>query len=101
MPRYARRTDANHAHIRDGLRALGWDVGDLSAAGEGVADLVVAIAPGMPHFLELKDGSKKLSAQKLTAAQEQWHRYAWRITSKVSSLEEAVKALEWAKERTR
>ena len=99
MTRYAKRTDANHAAIRDGLRGLGYGVDDLSASGGGVPDLVVAIAPGRPHFLEVKDGAKPLSAQKLTKAQEVWHSYAWQITSKVRSLEEAVAALEWAKGR--
>lgn len=97
--RHAKRTDANHSHIRDGLRDLGWSVGDLSGAGDGVPDLVVRISPGFPHFLEIKDGGKPLSAQKLTAKQEAWHSYAHFITSKVRSLEEAVEALNWAKAR--
>jgi hypothetical protein len=97
--KYARRTDANHAAIRDGLRGLGYVVLDLSGAGDGIPDLAVAVAPGMPHFLELKDGAKPLSAQKLTAAQDRWHSMAWMVTSKVRSLEEAVAALKWAKEK--
>lgn len=97
--RHAKRTDANHAHIRDGLRSLGWDVADLSAAGGGIADLAVAVAPGMPHFLEIKDGGKPLSAQALTPAQEKWHALCWRITSKVRNLEEAIAALEHARAR--
>jgi hypothetical protein len=97
--RHAKRTDANHSAIRDGLRGLGYVVLDLSGAGDGIPDLAVAVAPGMPHFLELKDGAKPLSAQKLTAAQERWHSMAWMVTSKVRSLEEAVAALKWAKEK--
>lgn len=97
MTRYARKTDANHSAIRDGLRLAGWDVHDLSGAGSGVPDLVVSVAPGIPHFLEVKDGSKPLSAQALTPAQETWHRYCWRLSSKVRTLEEAVTALEWAR----
>jgi hypothetical protein len=42
-----------------------------------------------------------LSAQKLTAAQERWHSMAWQVTSKVRSLEEAIKALEWVKGRSK
>lgn len=99
MTRYARRTDRNHAEIRDGLRALGWEVLDLSGAGDGVGDMGVKIAPGMPHFLEIKDGEKPLSAQALTPKQEVWHYFCWRITSKVRNLEEAIAALEWAKGR--
>ncbi len=97
--RHAKRVDRNHAEIRDGLRALGYQVLDLSGAGQGVADLAVAVAPGMPHFLEVKDGKRPLSAQALTAAQEDWHRFAWQITSKVRNMEEAEAAIKWAKER--
>lgn len=98
--RHAKRTDRNHAEIRDALRALGWTITDLSGAGDGIPDLAVHLRPGVPHFIEIKDGSKPLSAQKLTAAQERWHAMAWQITSKVRSVDEAVKALEWAKGRT-
>jgi hypothetical protein len=101
VTRYAKRTDANHAEIRAGLRARGWDVSDLSGAHGGVPDLVCALPgrPGLPFFLEIKDGDKPLSAQKLTAKQEIWHRYAWQITAKVRNLDEALEALEWAKKR--
>ena len=99
MSRYARRVDANHAAIREGLRQLGWDVLDLSGAGDGIPDLCVYVAAGIPHFLEIKDGAKPLSAQTLTPAQEKWHRYCWQVTSKVRSMDEAVAALEHAKGR--
>jgi len=95
--RYAKRTDANHAAMRDALRSLGWDVMDLSGAGDGIPDLCVYVAPGVPHFIEIKDGDKPLSAQKLTKAQEKWHAFCWRVTSKCRNLAEAVAALEWAR----
>ena len=99
VTRHAKRTDANHAHIREGLREQGWQVLDLSAAGCGVPDLLVALAPGAPWFLEVKDGDKPLSAQKLTAAQEVWHSFAWGVTSKVRSLDEAMEVLTWARNK--
>ena len=99
MTRHAKRTDANHAHIRDELRAQGWQVLDLSAAGCGVPDLLVALTPGSPWFLEIKDEEKPLSAQKLTPKQEVWHSFAWGITSKVRSLDEAMEVLQWARNR--
>lgn len=39
--RKAGRRDANHAAIRDGLRALGHFVDDLAGVGGGVPDLLV------------------------------------------------------------
>ena len=104
MVRHARRVDANHGDIRSGLRALGWEVLDLSGAGGGVPDLCVKLYRDgepfkAPHFLEVKDGDKPLSKQALTPAQEEWHRFCHPITSKVRSLEEAITALEWARGR--
>lgn len=43
MTRRARRTDSNHAAIRDGLRAAGADVTDLSGVGQGIPDLIVSM----------------------------------------------------------
>jgi len=96
--RHAKRTDANHAAIRDGLRERGYEVLDLSAAGQGVPDLCVRINDerGMafvPRFLEVKDGAKPPSARALSEAEIEWSRWCWRITSTVTSLEEALEAL--------
>ena len=97
--RYAKRVDRNHSEIRDGLRAAGWRVGDLSGAGDGIPDLIVALSPGVPFLLEVKDGDKPLSAQALTPKQEMWHSFAWTMTAKVRNLQEALEALTWAKGR--
>lgn len=97
--RYARKVDANHADIRDGLRKMGYEVLDLSVAGAGVPDLAVKIGFGHVHFLEIKDGAKVKSQQKLTPEQEAWNYYAHSITSKVNSLDEAINAICHAKEQ--
>lgn len=68
--------DANQREIVAALRAAGASVMPLHAVGEGCPDLAVGIA-GKNYFLELKDGSKPPSAQKLTPQQEEWHR-DWR-----------------------
>jgi hypothetical protein len=99
MTRYARKTDANHTLVRDGLRGAGFDVLDLSGAGGGVPDLLVRIGVGKSHFIEVKDGDKPKSAQALTKAQEEWWRFANCDTSIVTSLEEAIEEVKWAKAR--
>jgi len=43
--RARRKPDANHAAIRDGLRALGHFVVDLAGVGDGVPDLCVYPRP--------------------------------------------------------
>jgi hypothetical protein len=99
VSRYARRTDENHALVRDGLRRAGFDVLDLSGAGAGVPDLLVRIGVGKSHHIEVKDGDKPKSAQALTKAQEDWWKFAHCDTSIVTSLEEAIEACTWAKAR--
>lgn len=90
--RHAKRVDANHAEIRDGLRADGWDVLDLSDCGNGIPDLCVGHPFGFePLFLEVKDGKKPPSARGLTAAEKNWQRFCGAITVTVLSLEEARK----------
>lgn len=84
--RYAKRTDANHAEIRDGLRAAGFPVLDLSGAGHGVPDLSVLAAPGKVVFLEVKTSEK----EKLTKAETEWFKFAGTVSVVVWSLEQAL-----------
>lgn len=93
--RHAKRTDGNHALIRDGLRKLGFDVLDLSDVGGGVPDLCVRDASfRWPSFLEVKDPSKPPSARRLTDAEMTWFTYCGAITRVVLTLDEAVAAIE-------
>jgi hypothetical protein len=41
MTLWAKRTDGNHAEIRDAMRAAGAEVEDLSGSGKGVPDTLV------------------------------------------------------------
>lgn len=68
----AAATDANQQDIIDALRAVGATVISLHRVGMGCPDLAVGFR-GVNLFLEVKDGSKPASAQKLTPAQKEWH----------------------------
>lgn len=50
----AGRRDANHAAIRDALRALGHFVVDTASVGGGVPDLAVFVRGADPTWLEVK-----------------------------------------------
>lgn len=59
-----RRTDNNHAEIRDGLRAAGWTVEDTSAFGHGFPDLLVGI-DGTFVLFEVKSKGGELNEREL------------------------------------
>lgn len=86
--RYAKRTDANHSEIRDGLRKCGYTVADYSRLGGGVPDLCVRVRDGVSLFLEVK-----VIGEKLTKAEEEWMKYNSAITRTVFSLEGALSAV--------
>jgi len=70
--RRAARTDANHAEIRDALRGVGASVFDTHFVGRGFPDIVVGFRGGN-YLLEIKDGNKPPSRQKLTPDEREWH----------------------------
>lgn len=74
--RRAAKVDANQREVVAALRGAGATVQLLHAVGEGCPDLLVGYK-GLNLLLEVKDGNKPPSAQKLTPQQEEWHR-AWR-----------------------
>ena len=74
--RRAAKVDANQREVVVALRGAGASVQLLHAVGEGCPDLLVGYK-GLNMLLEVKDGSKPPSAQKLTPQQEIWHR-DWR-----------------------
>ena len=85
----ARKIDANQPEIVKGLRAIGCSVAVTSSAGDGFPDLVVGYY-GRNWLIEVKDGAKPPSRQKLTPEQEQffigWHGQIDIVTS----LDEAI-----------
>lgn len=72
----AAKVDANQAEIVKVLRACGVSVQPLHTVGGGVPDLLCGFI-GLNFLIEVKDGSKVPSAQKLTPDQVVWHA-AWK-----------------------
>lgn len=69
--RRAAKRDANEQPIIEALETCGCSVSQINS-DDGITDLVVGRA-GVNYLLEVKDGSKPKSAQKLTPPQEVWH----------------------------
>ena len=76
MSRFARNVDANQAQLVAVFRAAGCSVLHLHTVGAGCPDLLVGWG-GVDVQVEVKDGAKPPSAQKLTPAEEAHHR-TWR-----------------------
>ena len=74
--RRAAKIDANQPEIVQAYQDAGATVEHLHAVGGGCPDLLVGYQ-GKNYLIEVKDGSKKPSAQALTADQVRWH-FQWR-----------------------
>lgn len=71
--RRAARVDDNHNDIKDALLSVpGVTVADTAGAGNGFPDMVVGFR-GANYLIEVKDGSKIPSKQKLTPLQVGFH----------------------------
>lgn len=57
----AKRTDLNHAEIRDGLRGCGFFVADTHEIGHGFPDLLATTRSGIVVLLEVKSKNGKLT----------------------------------------
>jgi hypothetical protein len=86
----ARRVDANQKEITETFRKLGATVQIISEIGKGCPDLILG-AFGKNYLIEVKDGAKPLSSQKLTPHEigffDKWRGQVCIIRSK----EEAIK----------
>jgi Holliday junction resolvase len=90
--RKAAKIDDNQNAIVNVLRQIGASVQSLAATGKGCPDLLVGYH-GINYLMEIKDGDKVLSKQKLTIDQEHWHSL-WRGSVHiVKSVDEALKIL--------
>jgi Holliday junction resolvase len=91
--RKAAKIDDNQKAIVNVLRQAGASVQSLAATGKGCPDLLVGYH-GINYLMEIKDGDKVLSKQKLTIDQEHWHSL-WRGSVHiVKSVDEALKILQ-------
>jgi len=72
----AKKVDLNQMEIVATLRKIGATVQSLASVGNGCPDLLVGFR-GINYLMEVKDGDKVLSAQKLTPDQVKWH-IEWR-----------------------
>lgn len=73
MPKYAARTDSNQKEIVNMYRRLGATVAPTHMVGSGFPDIVIG-KYGLSDLVEIKDGSKPPSAQKLTGDEQKFHR---------------------------
>lgn len=93
----ARRTDANHAEVRDGLRKIGASVYDSSTAGSGFPDLVVGFR-GWTLLVEVKNPRHRKvggEAMRKTRERQESFRLRWKggPVVQVESLDEAIALL--------
>lgn len=93
--RQAAKRDDNHAEIRDDLRRIpSVVVADTGGIGGGFPDLVVGYQ-GVIYLLEIKDGNKPPSKQKLTPAEvrffDDWAGFPVYV---VTSFDEAWQAIQ-------
>ena len=66
------KVDANQEQVVQVLRAAGASVQSLATVGKGCPDLLVGYR-GANYLIEIKDGRRIPSQQKLTADQVRWH----------------------------
>jgi endonuclease V-like protein UPF0215 family len=89
MTRYAKRTDGNHADIRDALKAIpGVNVLDTAAMSGLGCDLLVFYQE-RPAFLEIKNGAKN----PLTDSERRLKKYAGANWHRVETFDDALRAL--------
>lgn len=94
--RKAAKVDSNQSEIVQVLRTMGCSVQTLAAVGCGVPDLLVGYRSSN-YLIEVKDGGKPTSAQKLTPDQIRWHQ-EWRGQKVViNSIDAAIEFLKQQK----
>lgn len=85
----AAKIDANQNEIVSALRKIGCSVQILSSVGKGCPDILVGFR-GKNFLIEIKDGNKPPSGQKLTPDQVEWHASWNGQVSVANSVEAAI-----------
>lgn len=85
----AAKIDANQNEIVNALRKAGCSVQILSSVGKGCPDILVGFC-GVNILMEIKDGNKPKSSQKLTPDQVDWHEKWEGQVVVVNSIDEAL-----------
>ena len=88
----AAKIDANQNEIVNALRKAGCSVQILSSVGKGCPDLICG-RNGVNYFIEVKDGNKPKSAQKLTPDQVEWNSNWLGQVAVVNSIEQAFQSV--------
>jgi len=86
------KKDDNQDEIVEALRKAGCSVAITSHAHSGFPDIVVGFR-GVNYLIEIKDGNKYPSQQKLTEAQVKFHDTWFGQISVANSVEQALKAV--------
>jgi Holliday junction resolvase len=89
----AKRTDSNQREIVDIFRAIGATVQILSMVGKGCPDIIVGYQ-GVNYLIEIKDGKKPPSGQKLTEHEEKFFNTWKGQVCLINSSDQAIALLE-------
>ena len=84
-----KRVDSNQSQIVQWFREFGFSVAHTHTIGKGFPDLVVA-KYGITFLVEVKDGAKPPSAQKLTADEERFHKEWKGVIKIIRNLEDVI-----------
>jgi len=71
-----KRVDDNQTDIVKTFRSIGFSVLILSDVGKGCPDILVGFR-GVNYLVEIKDGAKSPSKQRLTSHEDEFHQ-SWR-----------------------
>ena len=87
--RRAARVDDNQTDIVKCFRRMGYEVAILSAVGDGMTDVLIS-KTGINCLVEIKNGNRDPSEQKLTPKQERFHKNWQGLRAIVNSIETAL-----------